>query len=666
MNPRASSDTSNLLVPGSVLLLLPRLVPLIGLNGAIVLQQVRFLTAPPRGVPDREGRRWVRLSYAEWQEDHFPFWKIDTVKRAFQGLEEEGLLDAARTYATPRDQTKSYAINYGRLADLERAYRAATEGTTHVRAGRRRSAKAGAAAADQSLPASNLLLDDNPLVIIPRLAVLLGLDEALVLQQVRYWLADDRHPHYHEGRRWVRFTQQEWARQIPRSLRTLGTVFREMESQGLLIATTRLNTIPGDQTKWYTIDFERLQALEGSAAPAPPSVPEDGAPPALRNPGARPVFTSMAPIGNCAPNQSAKVCTGAGERPNGPNPPSEVVYTPPPTGKVASNQQANLPSPVGNVATSQSADSPYCIEGKETGTKTNESETQQQDSGEQSSVDGPITPHVVIADQSLNSVGDEMATRLRAGKAADTSALVKTLVARGVTGAVAIRLAARFPKRVTHQTEVYDWLCEEYPDDERLTPGRLRRMIEDDWTTPPGFIPAAERVRLAAEAAAAAAERVRWQERACAEERRRREAAEAEYTALLASLGLRAEDQTVWRTLADSPPRLPSVYARALFYAPQDDTPPVIIFRERTDLELVVGAAYAKERAEIEQRLCDRFPAYRRACLAGRTAMYLAHDDILAALNASSAEAGTGAGSQGTGLPSTGNEPAQRGGGVPA
>ncbi len=203
MNTRVAADTSNLLVPGNVLLLLPRLVPLIGLNGAIVLQQVRFLTAPPRGVPDRGGRCWVRLSYARWQEEHFPFWKIDTVKRAFQGLEEERLLDSERTYATPRDQTKSYAINYARLGDLERAYRAATEGTTHVRAGRRRKSTDadGAPPDDQSLPASNLLLDDNPLVIIPRLAVLIGLDEALVLQQVRYWLADDRHPRFHEGRR---------------------------------------------------------------------------------------------------------------------------------------------------------------------------------------------------------------------------------------------------------------------------------------------------------------------------------------------------------------------------------------------------------------------------------------------------------------------------------
>ncbi len=646
MNARAAADTSNLLIPGSVLLLLPRLVPLIGLNEAVVLQQVRFLTAPPRGVPDREGRCWVRLSYAKWQEDHFPFWKIDTVKRAFQGLEQERLLDSERTYATPRDQTKSYAINYARLGDLERAYRAATEGTTHVRAGRRRKSTDadGAIPDDQSLPASNLLLDDNPLVIIPRLAVLIGLDEALVLQQVRYWLADDRHPRFHEGRRWVRFTQQEWARQIPRSLRTLGTVFRKLESEGLLIATTRLNTIPGDQTKWYTIDFECLRALDASVAPAPP-VPQGATPPPPGEPATHPVFRGATPIGKSASLHSARLRADGGQAPIGKTACPEAGDTPLGGSKNAALHQAILPPPAGNSAAPHPADKPQSIQGTETGTEINEDEIQQQEGDEQ-----PITwappPHVVVANHSPGSVRNAAETSPRESKSTDTKSLVNGLIERGVTRAVAVRLAARFPERVACQTEVYDWLCEEDPDDERLTPGRLRRMIEEDWTSPKCFVPAAEQARLAAEDRAAKEERQRLRGRVREEERRRHEAPEAEYRALLASLGLRAEDQTAWRILIDTPRRLPGIFARALFYAPRDDTPPVIIFRERTDHELAMGAAYAKERAEIERRLDDRFPAYRRTRLVGRAAMYLAYDDLLAALHAPSGETVAGAGGQ--------------------
>lgn len=35
---------------------------------------------------------------------------------------------------------------------------------------------------------SKLLLDDEPLVILPKLAAAIGLNEAIILQQLHYWL----------------------------------------------------------------------------------------------------------------------------------------------------------------------------------------------------------------------------------------------------------------------------------------------------------------------------------------------------------------------------------------------------------------------------------------------------------------------------------------------
>ncbi len=35
---------------------------------------------------------------------------------------------------------------------------------------------------------NNLLLDEHPLLVMPKLATLIGLNEAIVLQQVHYWL----------------------------------------------------------------------------------------------------------------------------------------------------------------------------------------------------------------------------------------------------------------------------------------------------------------------------------------------------------------------------------------------------------------------------------------------------------------------------------------------
>ena len=49
---------------------------------------------------------------------------------------------------------------------------------------------------------SNLLFDERPLVIQPTLAKLLGsLDEAVILQQIHYWL--EKKTNIKDGRSWV-------------------------------------------------------------------------------------------------------------------------------------------------------------------------------------------------------------------------------------------------------------------------------------------------------------------------------------------------------------------------------------------------------------------------------------------------------------------------------
>lgn len=618
MSAPGSADASNLLVPGKVLLLLPRLVPLIGLNGAVVLQQVHYLTALPGVQPDREGRRWVRLGYAAWREEHFPFWKIDTVKRAFQGLEEEGLLDAQRTYATPRDQTKSYALNYARLADIDRVFRAAAGGTARGRVGRRRRSAAGDGGApdERSLPATGLLLDDHPLVIIPRLATLIGLDEALVLQQVRYWLADDRHPRFHEGRRWVRFTQQEWARQIPRSLRTLGTVFRALEAQGLLVATTRLNVIPGDQTRWYTIDFERLRALDARAAPDP------------EHRGEAPARPSLTPKGNSAHLQSAKPQERDSTPASGAPDPTEAANSPPPIGKTAPFQTAIVRPPTGKSTPPQAADLPPSIRGGETKTKTDEKETQQQEGDERPTARSSPAPTVVVADDALESVGTGTTVDRRVTESANARALVETLIERGITGVVAVRLAGQVPGRIGRQAEVFDWLCEEHPTDERLTPGRLRKMIEEDWAPPPGFVPAAERTRGVAEAAATGESRRRQLEG------ERRMLQEREDTARLAAVGVTRDEQGSWRVVLDGLDRRRGgarFFADTLFREPRDGAPAVVIFRDPAAVAALDTPAGRAAFDELARRLAERYPraAWPNPSLAPAIVLY---DDLARAL----------------------------------
>src|SRR3954454_24572314 len=90
--PLPPLPASRLLVAGRRLLLLPRLIPLVGLNEAIVLQQVRYYLEEERRPRVALGRRWARATVGRWQARDFPFWTTRTIERTFASLIEQGLV----------------------------------------------------------------------------------------------------------------------------------------------------------------------------------------------------------------------------------------------------------------------------------------------------------------------------------------------------------------------------------------------------------------------------------------------------------------------------------------------------------------------------------------------------------------------------------------------
>ncbi|OCA86046.1 hypothetical protein A8F94_14490 [Bacillus sp. FJAT-27225] len=98
------------------------------------------------------------------------------------------------------------------------------------------------------------------MTINPTLAVKIGLNEAIVLQQIHYWLK--KKLHIIEGRSWVYNTYKEWNQQFPLwSESTIKRVFKTLENLGYVISGN-FNKSKLDQTKWYTIDYEKLRELE--------------------------------------------------------------------------------------------------------------------------------------------------------------------------------------------------------------------------------------------------------------------------------------------------------------------------------------------------------------------------------------------------------------------
>lgn len=111
---------------------------------------------------------------------------------------------------------------------------------------------------------SKLLINEPPLQILPTLAGKIGLHEAIVLQQIHYWVDINQkaNKNLKEGFYWTYNTYQAWQSQFPFwTLRTIKGIIAKLETQGLLISGN-FNKAKFDRTKWYRIDHKRLAEIE--------------------------------------------------------------------------------------------------------------------------------------------------------------------------------------------------------------------------------------------------------------------------------------------------------------------------------------------------------------------------------------------------------------------
>lgn len=109
---------------------------------------------------------------------------------------------------------------------------------------------------------TNLLLDDRPILVMPKLAEEVGLNEAIVLQQVHYWL--QRSTNIVDDHKWVYNSFPEWNKQFPWwGIATVKRTFSKLENEGYLI-TANYNKAGFDKTKWYRINYDRLHMIRRS------------------------------------------------------------------------------------------------------------------------------------------------------------------------------------------------------------------------------------------------------------------------------------------------------------------------------------------------------------------------------------------------------------------
>lgn len=107
---------------------------------------------------------------------------------------------------------------------------------------------------------SKLLINEQPLQVLPSLANTIGLNEAIFLQQLHFFLRISRNKV--GGRSWVYNTINDWQSEFPFwSVKTVQRTIENLEKSGLVVSTDKFNKMKMDKTKWYTIDYQKLSEI---------------------------------------------------------------------------------------------------------------------------------------------------------------------------------------------------------------------------------------------------------------------------------------------------------------------------------------------------------------------------------------------------------------------
>jgi len=105
----------------------------------------------------------------------------------------------------------------------------------------------------------SLLISEQPLLIMPKLAAKIGLNEAILAQQIHYWV--EKSDKFYDGKNWIYNTHDSWLEQFPFwSKATLKRVIISLKSQGIIF-TGNYNKMKMDRTVWYTINYSHPVCL---------------------------------------------------------------------------------------------------------------------------------------------------------------------------------------------------------------------------------------------------------------------------------------------------------------------------------------------------------------------------------------------------------------------
>lgn len=107
---------------------------------------------------------------------------------------------------------------------------------------------------------SDMFTNDKPVVINTELAVILGLSESIIIQQMNCWL--ERSTYIIEERPWVFNSYSSWQKQLPFFCEsTIRRLIRKLEDMEIILSAN-FNKSKMDKTKWYSLNYDALAKLQ--------------------------------------------------------------------------------------------------------------------------------------------------------------------------------------------------------------------------------------------------------------------------------------------------------------------------------------------------------------------------------------------------------------------
>lgn len=113
---------------------------------------------------------------------------------------------------------------------------------------------------ERDLAMSRLLINEPPLMVLPSLAVNIGLNEAIFVQQLHYLLQMSQNKR--DGVMWVYNTFEDWGAIFPFwSIPTIKRIASSLKAKKLIVSSGKYNRMKMDKTQWYSLNYNELNKL---------------------------------------------------------------------------------------------------------------------------------------------------------------------------------------------------------------------------------------------------------------------------------------------------------------------------------------------------------------------------------------------------------------------